>query len=309
MGGERFNITRVGGVDIREARYFIAVAEEKSFVSAARRLQMSQPPLSQAIRKIERELGVLLFERTSRKVALTVVGNALLPQARGLVLRSSELEMTARTYSERLDGGQPDLQAVPVRIGCIATAIVGFLPAVVPKLSGYSPLVYEMNQAAQKRALESGNIDVGIVRQRGEAKAGFAPLFEEPLVAVVSADHKLAHRESIDLAELSQDPFILYPRESAPAAFDAIIALCGAAGFSPTVAHTAFNDEAILGLVSCGLGTTVVPKMLTRLSMPGISYVRLRDPAAKTWIGLIYPPNDPLGIAEIIAGLAPQIRE
>lgn len=294
-------------MDIREAKYFVAVAEEKSFVSAAKRLRMSQPPLSQAIRKIERDLGVLLFERTSRKVTLTVVGNALLEQAKGLILRSNELEMTARSYAGRLDGEEQNVQAVPVRIGCIATAIVGFLPAVVPKLSGYSPLIYEMNQAAQKRALESGSIDVGIVRQRGEAKAGFEPLFEEPLVAVLPAGHKLAGRESIDLAELGQEPFILHPRESAPVAFDAIIAICSAAGFSPMIAHTAYNDEAILGLVACGLGVAMVPEMLTRLSMPGIRYVRLRDPQATTWIGLIYAPHDPLGIAGEIAGLTQQM--
>ncbi|NMR32241.1 LysR family transcriptional regulator [Crystallibacter degradans] len=277
-------------MELREARYFLAVVRTKSFSKAARELQMTQPPLSQAIQKIERDTGLVLFERNSRTVTPTQAARAMVPEVESLLRRSQELDMLARRLRDHPTETLPPLI---VRIGCVPSALIGFLPGIMPLISGVSPVIYEMNSVDQRRAIDRNEIDVGFLRDWPINDSRVRLLFTEPMVVVLPEKHPLAAFETVALADLSQEVFVLFPRETAPAAFDAITAACAGAGYAPNVQHLAANDQAIFGLVACGQGISLIPAMLGRLHFPGVVLRRLNTNDTAVPLGVIAPRNDP----------------
>lgn len=258
-------------MELRHLRYFVAVAEELSFTQAARRLGMAQPPLSQQISRLERELGVLLLERHPR-VRLTPAGAIMLDEARTLLTRSQE---TTRIVSQVGSG-----HSGAVRIGCVASGLSGVLAvglrafrAACPEVL---PLVHEMEAVPQLEALHHGTIDIGFLRSSGPHPGlDLWPLLGEPLVAVLPDTHPAAQQPrtvSVDLATLADQPFVLFPRAAAPEAFDAIAAACRTAGFAPDVVHEISNDHTLVSLIAAGLGVSLVPRSTTNLTMTGVVY-------------------------------------
>jgi DNA-binding transcriptional LysR family regulator len=251
----------------RLLRSFVAVAEELHFGRAARRLHLSQPPLSVQIRKLEEDLGVRLFERTNRHVALTDAGEALLGRARHVL---AELER-ARELAVRAGRGEAGTLAV----GYTPTATYEVLPAVVPRFRAACPDVRlelrELRSAQVPEALRSGRIEVGLVCAPVDA-AGLVSrtIARERLVVAVPARHALARLRRIPVARLRGEPFVVVDRTVEPGWADAVAGALEGKGVVPDIVQETDTKIAMLGLVAAGLGVTVVSASMTQLRRSGV---------------------------------------
>ncbi|WP_159029751.1 LysR family transcriptional regulator [Streptomyces marincola] len=294
-------------VELRQLRYFLAVAEELSVTAAARRFHMAQPALSQAITKLERQLGAPLFDRGGGRLRLTAAGRLLMPEARTLLER-------AREIADLVPHAQGQERTV-LRVGAIASAVSGLLPRVLPAFLDRHPWVlprvYEMGQRRQADAVRTGEIDIGVCRlPRGEAGPAVhvLPLGDEPLCCAVAEGDPLG-AGPVPLAALAGRDLVGFPRALAPVAYDTIVSVCMRAGFSPRFSQEAENDQAILGLVACGLGVALVPELTTRLAVRGVRYLPVVDAHAVTPLSVIVsaggPPEAALLLREALRALRP----
>ncbi len=246
----------MASVDLRLLRYFLAVAEESHLTKAAARLGIRQPPLSQQIRVLEQELGVTLFHRLPRGMELTESGRALLDDARNIVALVDQAVEGVRRVSQG--------EAGRLTVGFTGSAAFHpFVPSVIRRFRETAPnvrLVLEESSTGElMEAVGAGRVDVAFIR----GPYGLGPgvvvetVLEEPMLAAFPADHptvKGRPRKRIALSELADESLILYRRHSGPGLYDAIIAACGAAGFSPRVAQEAPRMLSTLSLVAAGLG-------------------------------------------------------
>jgi DNA-binding transcriptional LysR family regulator len=258
-------------IELRLWRQFVAVAEELHFGHAARRLHMTQPPLTQAIALLERLLGVRLFDRTKRSVALTAAGAALLPQARELLARAQALPAHARAAAAGEVGR--------LRLAFVSTVGFALLPQWVRAFREHSPgVALELIEATgdvQLQALARGEIDAGFMLH----SPGFAPsdlqhtlVTREPLVLALPDHHPLATVPTLSLAKVLAEPLVIFPRRIVPSLHDAIFGLYHAAGRSPQVAQEAIQMQTIVNLVSAGLGVAWVPESVRQFQRPGVVY-------------------------------------
>jgi DNA-binding transcriptional LysR family regulator len=269
-------------IDLRAWRQFVAVAEELHFGRAALRLHMTQPPVTQAIAQLERTLGVVLFDRTQRRVALTPAGEALLPDVRELLARAQALPVRARAAAAG--------QVGRVRIAFVST--VGFeqLPRWVREFRVLCPEValelVEATGDVQLEAFARGEIDAGLMLH----SPGFAPpalarlaVSEEPLVLALPARHALARTQKLQLPEVLAEPLVIFPRRIVPSLHDAIFGLYHAAGRVPLLAQEAIQMQTIVNLVSGGIGVAWVPESVTQFRRAGVVYRRAAEftPAAR----------------------------
>ena len=256
-------------------RYFVAVAEELNFGRAARRLHISQQPLSQQIKNLEKELGVELIRRTTRRVELTEAGEAFLEETYR-TLSQSELAAEAARRAARGESGT-------MRIGYAPTALYNVLPETLrvfrERYPGVVLELVELISAPQEEALTSGRIDVGFLYPPVE-EDGIATwvISEEQLMAVLPAGHRLAGRDRVPLAELSDEPFVMMPRRNRPALYDRVVGECRRAGFSPRVTQEANNLHMMLGLVAAGFGVNLTVESVRNLKRPGVIYKPLEAP-------------------------------
>lgn len=270
-------------MEIRQLRYFVAVAEEGSFSAAAGRLHMTQPPLSQSISKLETSLGTRLFERQQRQTPrLTPQGQLLLHEARRILHQVDEVESMIGRSNDQW----------PLRVGAIPTVISGLLPTVVPRMRARYPtalvLMLETEERDFLHAIQASAVDVGFTRAtRLVPGMVIRPLLHEPLYAALYDWHPLAGRDQIDLAELRADDFVLFPRDDAPRAHDHIVQACIRSGFSPNVLLEAKNDLALLSFVACGLVVSLVPFLSTLAHVEGVCFVRV-DTWATTPLSLVH---------------------
>ena len=269
-------------IDLRAWRQFVAVAEELHFGRAALRLHMTQPPVTQAIAQLEKTLGVVLFDRTRRRVALTPAGEALLPDVRELLARAQALPARARAAAAG--------QVGRVRIAFVST--VGFeqLPAWVREFRVLCPEValelVEATGDVQLEAFARGEIDAGLMlHSPGAAPPGLTRLAvsEEPLVLALPARHALARTEKLQLADVLAEPLVIFPRRIVPSLHDAIFGLYHAAGRVPQLAQEAIQMQTIVNLVSGDIGVAWVPESVTQFRRAGVVYRRAAEfaPAAR----------------------------
>jgi DNA-binding transcriptional LysR family regulator len=273
-------------MELRHLRYFVAVAEEGHVTRAAARLGLQQPPLSQQIRALEAELQVQLFRRKPRGVELTQAGEVLFAEAQ-TILQQVERAVGATRRAARGETG---------RIGLGFTSSASFHPAVPRLIRRYReafPLVAlsleESGTGELVAALLAERLDAAFVRSPIGPAAGVAvhSLLDEPMVAALPAGHALAAvGDSLPLVALAGETFILYRRPLGPGLYDAIIAACQRAGFSPNIGQEAPRMLATLSLVAAGIGITLVPQSMQRLHVEGVVY-RPLDTAA----GLAAPLN------------------
>ncbi len=261
-------------MDVRHLRYFVAVAEERHVTRAAERLGIQQPPLSQQIRSLEDELGVRLFHRKPRGVELTDAGKALLPDARRIL---ADVENAVARVHRTARGEQG-------RVAVGFTSSVPFHPFFPGALRDYResfPMVAlpleEGGTVDLVAAIVSERLDVAFIRSPAPEADGIAvyDVLSEPMVAAVPAAHPLGTKRRtgpIDLADLSEEPFVLYRRSSGPGLYDAITAACHGAGFSPRLEQEAPRIVATLNLVAAGLGVTLVPESLASMRMAGVRF-------------------------------------
>lgn len=262
-------------IDLRLLRYFLAVADELHFGRAARRLHIAQPPLSQQIKLLEQTLGFDLFERTSRRVALTPAGEMMVAVARRCFADLEHGITAARLQAE----GKRVL-----RIGYVVTAIITFLPAIVRAFRAQHPdahlQLFELSSSVQVQALCTGNLDVAIVTDPvPDPFISRHVLLRDPLVLVLPSNRRFARNNRARLAELAAEPFLLFPRAQTPSLWDHIMKACAQYGFVPRVQQEAMSWQAILGMVAAGMGITVAPASAMQHHVPGITSRRLRAPA------------------------------
>jgi len=276
-------------VDLRHLRYFVHVAEELHFGRAARRLGVSQPPLSQQIQALEQELGVRLFDRSNRRVALTEVGRLFLPEARATLAQAARAGDIARR-AHRGEVGE-------LSIGITASApFAGTIPRAIFSYRQAHPhvrlTIVEMSSDRQISALLSGELDVGFIRspERPAVPADITAteLFEDRLIVALRDDHPLAtSNRPLRICDLAGQPFIFYARDLGIGLHEQVIALCRDAGFEPLVAQEAREVSTLLGLIAAGLGITVMSESLRALHVDHVVYASLDDPRAVTKMWLI----------------------
>jgi DNA-binding transcriptional LysR family regulator len=275
-------------MELRHLRYFVAVAEALNFGRAARRLAISQPPLSRQIRALEEELGAALFARTRRAVALTAAGNALLPEARRLLREADALKEGAR----HLAAGQ----AGTVALGFISVAAYNILPALVPEFRRRHPgLKLALQEGVTDLllpALVQGEIDVAMVLPPvAEPRLRYRPLVYDRLMVALPATARIP-RGPLPLAALAGEPFILFPRKAGPGLYDLIIGACQRASFSPRVEQEAIQMQTIVSLVAAGMGVALVPASLQHLGRSGVEYRPLKDKTGRVEVGLAWRASD-----------------
>jgi DNA-binding transcriptional LysR family regulator len=243
-------------VDVREARYFVAVAEELHFGRAAERLHMSQPPLSQAIKALEHRLGVRLLHRTTREVTLTTAGAVFLDACRTLVGASTAADAAVR---QAADG-----QAGELRIGAVTSAFSDPLPRLLELFQAAHPRVdvrvREVDTHVAVQTLRRREIDVALARQLATPPGcERVTLRREPFVLAVPVSWAPASDEPWNLAATAELPWIWLPRSISPDYHDQVVACCRAAGFAPDARHLARSIYSQLAMVASGLGVALVP--------------------------------------------------
>ncbi len=273
-------------LELRQLRYFVAVAEELHFGRAAERLHMTQPPLSQAIQGLEELLGAPLFLRNRRTVALTAAGEALLPEARRMLLQAGELPELVR----RAAAGE----AGRLALAFVSSADYSVLPPFLRQYRAAYPDVQialqEATSDVQIDELLHARVDAGLLipplPERARIALDYLKVLDEPLIAALPAG--LAPEGPAWLRELPALPLIIFPRPIAPALHDAILACFRAAGVTPVIGQEAIQMQTIVGLVSAGMGLALVPQSVSNLMRPGVEYRSLHDPTPTVETGLAW---------------------
>ncbi|MDD3799211.1 MAG: LysR substrate-binding domain-containing protein [Novosphingobium sp.] len=273
-------------MDLRQLRYFTVLAETLNFHRAAERLNISQPPLTVAIRKLEADLGVQLFERGTRGVRLTAAGKAALEPAREALAQAQMVRDAV------MQGGKGELGRL--RVWFVGSAVSERLPRVISAYRQRFPRVEleleETTSAEIAEALEARQIDVGLVRLpiMRRVSLELEVIEDDELVAAMPADHVLARRKSVALAELSGQPFIIHGPVSV--LHTTTILACQKAGFAPRVAQEATQVQTILSLVQSGLGVGLVPARMARFAPENVRLMPLAEPIAIE-MGIAYRPD------------------
>lgn len=259
-------------MELRHLRYFLAVAEELNFTRAAARLGIGQPPLSQQISALEREVGAALFRRLPRGVALTEAGQALLPEARE-TLAQAERAMRHATRGARGELGR-------LRLGFTSSAAFNSVMAasVSAFRRAYPGVELTLEETATTKLLDrlaSEDLDAVFIRLGHLDPEGvrLRVLVDEPMMIVLSARHRLAASGGLKLDQLSTEPFVLFPRQAGPSLFDGIIAKCRSAGFDPVLGQEAPQFTSAVNLVAAELGVSLVPASMMQVQVPGVVYL------------------------------------
>jgi DNA-binding transcriptional LysR family regulator len=264
-------------VDLRQLRYFVAVAEAGSLTRAAAALHFAQQSLSEQIRALEAQLGAPLFERSSRGVRLTDVGTVLLRDARPLLAQAERALETARRAA-RGEGGT-------LRVGFLSSVANYMLPPVVRAFRDRHPEVTlhveDVLIATLVEKLRAGELDAGLSRPPLVDDLDSEAVLSEPVAAVLPEGHPLASRSELTLAELADEPWVLTPRASWPPWHEQYDRDFAAAGFRPRVVQRATSPQNLLALVAAGVGVTRLTLSARTLRDSGVVFVPLTDDVAQ----------------------------
>lgn len=274
---------------LRHLRYFVTVAEERHFSRAAERLHMAQPPLSQQIRRLEADLGVDLFVRTTRRVDLTEAGAAYLGRARAILASVDTAADEARRVAAGVVGH--------LTIGCVGSATYSLLPTLSRRLAEQLPGVDfsfrgDMLVADQVEALREGNIDLALLRPPvADPTLAVTPLRQERLVAAVPSDHRIATRKQIRVADLADTDLIVHSASRRSAMYDVVLRLFTEAGLTPQIRHEVGETSTLVTLVAGGLGVAVVPQPVSALPLAGVTYLPLVRPITTVPLAIAHRAN------------------
>lgn len=260
-------------MEIRQLKIFVAVAEELHFGRAAIRLHMAQPPLSQQIKQLEKDLGVQLFVRTTRAVMLTSAGEALLLHAKKVLGAVTEAELAAKAGGDGKYGR--------VRLGFAGAATRHLLPMLAREVKARHPnieLVLQGNlyaNAAQE-ALAHDDIDLGFVRLPFNIPGlTYRAIEEETLLCLLPADHELAGKKAISVSELRDEAFVTFPRDAGSTLRTITNKVCWDAGFNPKVVQEAPDSYTIHAMVAAGQGVSIALSSTANINQPGVVYLPL----------------------------------
>lgn len=255
--------------ELAQLRCFTTVATELNFRRAAERLNMTQPPLSRQIQLLEHHLGVALFTRSTRSVALTAAGRAFFVEAQNLLERAQQ----AATYAKRFAEG--DIGSVTISF--VGSAVYEFLPKVIAEAKLKQPQVKisleEMNTYQQHEALRARRIDLGIVRSP-LMQPGFATecLVREPFLLAVPAGHPLASADNVTVNDLDGEPFLMYSHAAYPPFNELLTGMFRSARVAPQYVQWLGSSLTILALVNAGMGLALVPRCAASVVFKGVTF-------------------------------------
>lgn len=277
-------------MELRQLKYFVAVAEELHFGRAAERVHICQPPLSQQIKNLEAELGARLLDRDSRNVSLTEAGKAFLEDAREILTRVDEAALRAHRMGSGREGR--------VKVGFVFPALDTFFPEAIREYRLSHPLVElvlrEMGTAVQLEALRVNHIDLGFIRlfQQQAADLVFERIVEEPYILAIPFDHPLASEKEIHVDLLGGEPLILFPRRTHPALHDQIVSsMRGPAGI-PYIIQEVTTKFTAIALASAGIGLALVPESAKRQKRKGVVFRRIVGPLPRVELSLVWKEDN-----------------
>lgn len=260
---------------VRHLWLFLAVAEEEHFGRAARKLGMSQPPLTEQIQTLEHALKVKLFERSRRGAKLTPVGAAILPAVKKFAEQLERLELAVH---EAVQG-----QSGVLTIGAISSAMVDTLPSLIEKLKTQYPKltvsVKEIDSVDAVPALETGDVDLAFARLEGDMGPAIKSiaLKEDRLAVALPRSHRLADMPRIRLASLADEEFVMFSRHVSPVYYDSLVTTCRAAGFSPRILHEVRTVSSQIAFVGCGQGIALVASSLKKAAPDNVVVRPLKE--------------------------------
>lgn len=263
-------------MELRHLRYFIAVAQELHFTRAAERLGIGQPPLSQQIQQLERELGVTLLLRGRKGVELTEAGQAFYEEAVQVLQAAQRSIETARRV------GRSEIDTLTVGF-TVSASIHPFVPRVIQACRERFPNVaitlLERTTNELVAAIKDRHVDLAFIRAPAPELPGVQveTLLHEPLVAVLPSEHRLANRQSISLSDLNGESFIFYPRKVGTGIYDAVVQACASCGFEPEVRIEVPQMTSVVTFVAAGMGVSLVPHTMQQLRAEGVAYVPIDD--------------------------------
>lgn len=292
-------------MEFRHLRYFMALAEEGNFGRAAKRVHISQPPLTRQIRQLEEEFGARLFERTPKGVELTEAGRLFREEAVKILalaqLTGEKTRMAARGELGRLD------------VGIFGSAVLDVIPRLILEFRRRYPAVevhlHNMTRPEQIQALQEGRLTVGFVRLFPDAPAmAVETVLKERLMVAINRDNELSRHREIALRAFADQPLILFPSSPRPSLGDHIVALCNREGFTPRVVQEVEDVVTSIALVSSGFGICVVPECATSLRLPRVVYRPLKGSDQIIELACAYRPDDRSPILQSFLEVVRQFR-
>lgn len=274
-------------IELRQLSYFVAVAEELHFGRAANKLNMTQPPLSQAIQGLEAQLGAQLFTRTTRRIELSAAGLALLPEAKRLLQQALTLPELAQAAAQGKTG--------ELALAFISVADYSILPPALRQFTSAYPQVNirlrEATSDLQYELLAQSEIDLGFlippIPDHLQQVLAYRKLSSEALMMAIP-ESEAQRKAKTKLATYKDLPLILFPRKIAPALHDTILACFRDAGLTPRISQEAIQMQTIIALVSANLGMALVPASMSKLKRDGVVYLPLTTTPAQLEIGVAW---------------------
>ncbi|WP_147200428.1 LysR family transcriptional regulator [Pantoea sp. MBD-2R] len=274
-------------MELRHLRYFVAVAQTHNFTRAAEMLGISQPPLSQQILRLEREIGTPLLKRLTRSVELTEAGEAFYQDACQILEQTGHALEKAKGIARGVSG----------QLSLGVASSVSFHDRVFNLLRDFQErypdmelLMREQNMAALMHDLQEGLLDAAFVRLPCESSKAFnlKVIASEKMLVVLPVGHALAKETRVALSQLGDEPLIMFPREVAPSLYELVLSACLRAGFQPHTGQQSPQISSSVGMVAAGFGFAIVPASLCCISHPGVTYLPIDDAALNTDIALAW---------------------
>ena len=275
-------------METRLLKYFSVLAEELHFGKAAKRLYISQPPLSRQIRGLEEELGVRLFNRTKRNVQLTPYGKYLKEESYKLF---NQIDVIKNHLQSMKDGVSSQ-----VKISYVGDFMYSIFPEILSRLRKNYPKVQtvlsESDTESQIPSLMAGLVDIGFIRTPVEAKGlSIKRIYEESFSLILSKSHPLASRIKIPLKEMADEPYVGLSPRCSPAIRNSVISICSKAGFFPNVIHAVSQINSIVKLVENNLGYSIIPSGIKDAFNQKVKFFELDDYPERAELSLVYNPK------------------
>jgi DNA-binding transcriptional LysR family regulator len=280
----------MANIELRSLKYFVVVAEELNFGRAANRLQIAQPPLSRQIQRLERELGVELFERLNRRIQLTPAGHVLLQEARQLLLQVEQVI----SLTQKAGRGEVGQLVVGFE-GSFSYDIVPFsFKAFQAQYPDVTLVVHEMTTGNQQQALLENQIDIGfVVPPIDNTQLSVETVLREKFVLAVPEAHPLATQSEVRIHNLVNEPFVMGPHEKQCGLYLQVLRICEEAGFSPIIVQETNEIQMLLGFVAAGLGISLLPASVRSFQRSGIAYCDLHPPVPEIELAIAWKTEHP----------------
>lgn len=281
-------------MELRHLKYFLKLAEELSFIRAAEKLFISQPPLSRQIKELETEIGAQLFERNNKRVALTEAGKFYEKEMREVFKNIERINIKTKKISENQSG--------EFRIAYVSSTFSGDISTLIQFLSKEYPYVnfrlYEVPTVKQIKALEEFKIDLGIIRAPLHSPKIASQLWFKDSFSLVFNKNLYPIQSEQEIEYLNETTFVFFNKDYSPQYYDNLLQICAHFGFAPKVVHESNNISSIIQLVKNGLGVSIVPtNILKSHNYPEIGYIEIKSVNLFTDILLATPKGNQSEIA------------